>query len=499
MRQTVAELGLPDEEWPMHAERTHSPTNHAPPRPIAPPPRPNGGSSSPSGSPRPRRQIEHIDHVRGGQYLPVASGGTLRECSTGGSSLGTRIRQVRQSAASGCGCARAILIPPHCSSLAVVVFAVVAVALPRALASQQRVEGDRGTSIRLVRELAIGADLAGPEYEFSAVGGLAVAHSGSVYVAAYEGAAPQIRKFDVAGHYRGAVGRAGAGPAEYRSVDGIAVVGDSVLVIYDRLNGRVTVFDTLGAYRSSFRASSGSFWYNYFAVLSDGSIGVRARARAAGPAGELIGSVFVLYRLDGALVDSVAVPPEEPGGIAMADPSSGPRWAFPMTTVFAVLPGGGIATAHTSRYRVEVAPAHGRPFAIERNAGAIPLEGSEREEWEAVVRKTDPRARVTIPTHKPFMRSLLADADGRIWVDLYTRATRYPRSADPEIARRHTLTWEEHKAYDVFDQRLAYLGRLDLAPFTRMVAAQRNRVWVVEEAQSGFRLLVRYRMLFPAG
>jgi hypothetical protein len=279
----------------------------------------------------------------------------------------------------------------------------------------------------------------------------------------------------------------------------MAVVGDTVLVVYDRANGRVTLFDTLGTYRSSFRVSGGSFWHNYFAVFLDGSIGVRARARASGPNGELIGSVFVRYRLDGAVVDSLTVPPEEPGGVAIGDPSVGPRWAFPMTTVFAVLPDGGVATAHTSRYRVEVAPASGRRFTIERSANAIPLEGSEREEWEAVVRMVHPRWDVTIPTHKPFMRRLFADADGRIWVEVYTRANRYGRSADPAIAQRQTLTWEEHNAYDVFDQRGAYLGRVDLAPFSRMVAVLANRVWVVEKAENGFRVLVRYRMLFPTG
>lgn len=251
-------------------------------------------------------------------------------------------------------------------------------------------------------------------------------------MAAYLGTAVQIRKYDRAGRYLGTVGQTGAGPGEYRSVDGIAVVGDSALVVYDRLNGRVTVFDSLGGYRSSFRAPGGSFWDNYFAVFSDGSIGVRARARASGPNGDLIASVLLRYRLDGAGVDSVPVPPEAPGGIAIGDPSVGKRWAFPMTTVFAVLPDGGVAAAHTSRYRVEVTPADRRPFAIESNA--IPLEGSERDEWEALVRMAGPPSHVTIPTHRPFMRSLLADADGRIWVALYTRATWCERSPDPAIA-----------------------------------------------------------------
>lgn len=51
----------------------------------------------------------------------------------------------------------------------------------------------------------------------------------------------------------------------------------------------------------------------------------------------------------------------------------------------------------------------------------------------------------------------------------------------------------------MFDRRGACLGRLDLAPSTKMVAVLGNRIWVVEKAESGFRVPVRYRMVFPTG
>ncbi len=375
--------------------------------------------------------------------------------------------------------------------------ALLAAAPVRHLLAQQPVP-DGSPRIALVREQAIGADRPGPEYEFSGIGEVAAARSRAVYVAAYEGASAQLRKYDASGRFRGAIGRLGAGPGEYRSAEGVALVRDSVLVVYDRRNGRVTLFDTSGPYRSSFRVPAVMFWHNYFAVFSDGTIGVRERAGAPPADRRLLASVFVRYRLDGAAVDTIAVPAEELGGVVILDPSVGARPAFPMTTVFAVLPDGGIATAHTSRYRIEVAPAHARPFVIERDVEAVPLEGSEREEWQASVRMaSDPP--VTIPARKPFIRRLLADGDGRIWVEVYVRATRYPRSADPAIARRQTLTWEEHNAYDVFDRRGAYLGRVDLAPSTRLAAIVGDRIWVVEKDEDGFRILVRYRMRFPNG
>lgn len=383
-------------------------------------------------------------------------------------------------------------------TMVVALFLVIAVGPPRALACQQRADGDRSGGIRLIRELAIGADQGGPEYEFTAIGQTAGAHSGSVYVSAYDGSVVQVRKYDASGHFRGTVGRTGAGPGEYRSVDGMVVVGDSVLVVYDRGNGRVSLFDTAGVYRSSYRVSGGNFWHKFFAAFTDGSIGVRARVVTSGQNAGGVRSLYIRHRLNGEILDSISVPLQEEGGFATAGPSFGVRWAFPSTTVFALLPRGGIATAHTSRYRVEVVPAEGRPFTIVRDARPIPLEGGEREEWEAQVGRANavapPDRRVTIPREKPIIRDLFADAEGRIWVDLYTQAT---QAASATTVRRPTLTWWEHNAYDVFDERGGYLGRIDLAPSSRLVAVLGNRVWVSEHTEDGFYVLVRYRMSPP--
>jgi hypothetical protein len=133
-----------------------------------------------------------------------------------------------------------------------------------------------------------------------------------------------------------------------------------------------------------------------------------------------------------------------------------------------------------------------------RDATPIPLESGEREEWVAVVEQVQaaapPGRRVTIPREKPIIRDLLADGEGRIWVDLYTQATR-PASA--AIDRRATLTWWEHNAYDVFDERGGYLGRIDLPPSARLVAVLGSRIWVSERTEEGFYDLVRYRMSPP--
>ena len=357
-----------------------------------------------------------------------------------------------------------------------------------------RVEAPR---IELVRELVIGADSVRPEYQFTAIGYVAATHSGSIFVTG--GLSEPIRKYHRTGRYRGSIGRVGSGPGEYRLLEGMAVVADTLLVVFDWGNGRLVVFDTSGAYRRTFRAPSGTFSspFQAFAAFGDGTVGVRVRTIGGWNGEGGTPSVFVRYRPDGTLVDSIRVPAEAVAGIATGSPLVGWRWAFPATTVFALLPSGGVAVAQTTKYSIEVTPPAGRPFTIERETVRMPIEGGEREEWEAMARMaaSGPRPQtVSIPRHKPIIRGLFADLDGRLWVDLYTRADHFEPTAPARPGRSPGLTWWEHNAYDVFDQRGAYLGRVDLPAWTRLVTVVGTRVWLAEQTEDGDRVLVRYEM-----
>ena len=375
---------------------------------------------------------------------------------------------------------------------------VLALGLPAGVAGQQAREGGTGAGrIQLVRELAIGTDPSGPEYEFAGIGPAAVSSSGSLFVSVADGGEMPIRKYDELGRYLGRIGRTGSGPGEYRGVEGMAVVGDTLLVVLDRRNGRVTVFDTGGAYRRSFPAV-GTHALKEFAAFNDGTIAVRAivgqapsgRARAA-----LYG--FIRYHLDGEVVDSIRVPSDDMESRVMVVRGLGYRRPFQATTVFALLPRGGIATARSTTYRIQVAPDRGPSYLIERDVQPIPLEGRERREWEGMQAMSSAGERSPLPRHKPFIRDLFADAEGRIWVDLYTEATPRVPEPGPGLARRPEMTMFEHNAYDVFDERGRYLGRVDLPPSSRLLAVRGDRAWVSEEADSGFYVLVRYRLRMP--
>lgn len=352
----------------------------------------------------------------------------------------------------------------------------------------------------MARELLIGANPSGPEYEFAGIWLTAVTGSGSIFVS--DGAQGRIRKFDGSGRYRGEIGRIGSGPGEYRDIVGMATDGDSLLAVFDRANGRVALFDTAGAYRRSFRVSGGGFLPSRaFASFSDGLVAVRSRVTTPPPTADGVSSVFVRYRLNGEIVDSIRVPPEDVRGMVMVTRDLGPRWVFPDAAVFALLPGGGIATARTTAYRINVARPRTPTFVMERAAEPVPLEGEERDEWQALMRFVAGGSSGSdipvIPRRKPIIRELFADVEGRIWVSLYTQASRRDVAASETAERRPSLTWEEHNAYDLFDGSGRYLGRVDLRPSSRMLAVRGDRVWVSEVTEQGEIVVVRYRMRMP--
>lgn len=153
-----------------------------------------------------------------------------------------------------------------------------ALALPVSLAGQQAPRTATGSGgITLVHELAIGTDTAGPDYEIVDIGHAAPLCSGSVFVSVMDGIGVLIRKYDHSARFRCAIGRSGSGPGEYRDTEGLAVVDDSLLVVSNRGNGRMVLFDTAGAFRRTFRVSGyGGGPIKMLAFFTDGTFAVRA-------------------------------------------------------------------------------------------------------------------------------------------------------------------------------------------------------------------------------
>jgi hypothetical protein len=287
----------------------------------------------------------------------------------------------------------------------------------------------------------------------------------------------------------------------------ITLVREMVIGSQHARDSSYDVFDTSGTFRHSFRVPGGGYFsHKGFQSFLDGTIGVRVPTHTGtARAGGLLGSAYVRFSLDGAVRDTIAVPDEEVTPLLIRSPNLSARSPYTEHSVFAVLPSGAVAAATSSVYRVEVRhPGPRGPLVIERRVRPLPLTAAERQEWSALLRVAAERSggRVRpaeLPRNKPLIRDLYADGDGRLWVQLYTAATRRSMAAGGSGRAQSApgLTLWEHDAFDVFDSQGACLGRVDLPHFSKVVAVAGDRIWVATESEHGGSMIVRYRLELP--
>ncbi len=352
--------------------------------------------------------------------------------------------------------------------------------------------------LSLTTEITIGQADGPPEYAFGQLGYMAVSAKGNFFLFDFQDS--QIRRYDPAGRFVGLVGRSGAGPGEYRQVLGMAVQGDSVLLVYDPSNRRITVFDTSGAYRRTIATPRGTFFGpKAFYLDQAGLVYVRGGLLNSPMEGFGIPSQYFRMRIDGGIRDSILIPAERGPRAFMLITADGGRESFPQRNIFTLLPTGDLLTANNEVYRFEVRTARFGSHTIERPTTPIAVAGEERDQWEAFARyfaTRDPGAsqHYEIPRTKPAFRDIFADPSGRIWVNLYTKAGKRKIPPRPAGDVRPLLTIREVNVYDLFDLRGRYLGQLSLPPQSVLMAVSGDRIWVRTEAEGGEHILTRYRI-----
>lgn len=368
-------------------------------------------------------------------------------------------------------------------------FAIVALVQPSLVAKP----------LTLTPELKIGQADGPPEYAFGQLGYMAVTSNGTFFLYDYQDT--QIRRYNAAGRFLGLVGRSGGGPGEYRQIMGMAVQGDSVLLVYDPGQRRMTVLDTSGIYRRSFPFQrSALFGPKAFFVDQAGMAYIRGGLPQAPIEGLGIPSQFFKVGVDGSIRDSIPVPAERgPPRPFILQTADGGRENFPQKYIFTLLPSGEMVTANTGTYRFTVTTARFGTNIVERTFTPIPVTGEERDQWEAFARYFSTREGqqlpvAEIPRVKPAFRDIFADPSGRIWVNLYTRAEKRNIPPRPAGDKRPLLTMREINVYDLFDLRGRYLGQLSLPPQSMIMAVTGDRIWVKTEAEGGEFILTRYRI-----
>lgn len=313
--------------------------------------------------------------------------------------------------------------------------------------------------------------------------------------------------FDSTGALVRRIGRRGSGPGEFGQNNGMVVLEDGRLALWDSQNARVSFFTPRGDFVSSWVVAAGFSTGNGLSTDRSGQI-YTTRPVTPRRDGEILGRMG-LRRFDaaGALTDSL-IPPDLPwtrvvyvasreGNTSATGPAHAPRFIWQWH------PAGHFVSVSTERYVIE-SSRPGRALRIERDAPPIEVSDAERAIDEARItfqlRNVDPAWKFTgppIPSQKPPVVGLNLARDGRIWVRVSVPSVEIPES-ELEAAQENRPPPRRHRdasvSYEVFEADGRFAGRVELPSRATWMQADGNRVWFIDRDDDGLPAVVRARI-----
>lgn len=359
-------------------------------------------------------------------------------------------------------------------------------------------QGRWGTDVRLVEDLRIGVLEGEPEYMFGRVGDLAVGRDGSIYVV--DRSVPEIRQYDAEGQFVRRIGAEGQGPGEYGLIEGIEVLPDGRLAIWDPRHRRLTVYSADGRYQDSWLVPSGLHGSRTFGIDHAGHYYVMKtffdedqppQEDKVWPKG------FLKVASGGAVLDTIPLP-SNPGDGFVLYGSEGPMYNFAQRFRYAWSPLGYLVAGHNRTYSFDLLRPDEPVLRIVRDAEPVRLKAEERDQWRAWGAYFSKRSGKTysLPSTKPAFRDIYVGDEGRIWVDRYAEAVRRePRPRDDDRPERLPLTWRQPRTFDVFEPDGVFLGTVIGPPETWLVRWRGEYVWGVERGPSDEPYVVRFRIV----
>jgi hypothetical protein len=368
-----------------------------------------------------------------------------------------------------------------------------------------------GAAVRLIDDGAIGKLDDPSAHTLGVIEHVAIRGDGDLFV--YDAADTVVRQFNGRGHLVRTIGRSGHGPGEFERVRGIGLTRARTLVVWDIGNARITLFDSLGKYRTSHQVLGGVDEANAFALDPDGISYVKAMSGPRSASGR-VGATrcssgqwsrsFVRISEKGVTSDAIplncADPPFEPLVLPLPE---GPRSPFTEDVTRFVRSDGAVVEANNTRYALHLRDARGKAMRVEHGVAPTPVTAAERTQWQEWARyleaeelKRGIRHQFNqIPRNKPFFRAIFADNDSRMWVDRYVSALRQPVSTR---AGQPPIVWREPVTYDLLAADGHLLATIQPPAMTRLLAAQGDTVWGVRQGEQGEEYLVRFRIERPA-
>lgn len=338
----------------------------------------------------------------------------------------------------------------------------------------------------------------------------AASPDGGLYV--WDGTIRELRKYDSEGQFVRQVGRVGQGPGELQEPFGMTVLPNTDLAVWDAPQGRVTVFDSSGVYRYSWRAYSNLLGTDGLKADTAGNllllVSLDTPGKAVGAASRE--GLERHERLSGRVIDTIAAPISDHVAALRVETKHGSstiRVPYSTKTRWSYGPDGSIAAGDGSSYAIDVYRPGEAPARIVRALPAVAIDHDERRDIEerllAIAHRQDPSFRWSsspVPTRKPLFSDLRFDNAGRLWV---RRSVPSVRLADkPERSVRSggvpSPRWREPVVYDLFDPTGSYMGYVSIPTNATLLLSERDGVWLVERDSVDVPSIVRYRLALSA-
>ena len=326
-------------------------------------------------------------------------------------------------------------------------------------------------------------------------GTLGLDGAGRLYVV--DGKPAVIKIYDSTGAFLRTIGREGSGPGEFK-VGFLAVRGGHV-VVHDPMQSRTSLFDTAGAYVTSWKSSC-CYWGNIFIDQSD-----RVYIPTFDPpdsAGKSRGRAFTRYSLEGKLIDTLFVALHEDqgknwefrkkgkDGKSMSTMSS--SVPFTPVAVETYHPEGGFMIAWSADYRIVRSPKGSdttriisRPWTPDPVPTALRQARVDEMVKSATNMVGESEARATVrlddvPTKAPAFTALTVDGAGY-------------------LGARHLIGSDSAQVtYDIFNPLGAWLGTLRIPQAVseyggHLITA--TDIYTTSEADDGRPIIVRLKII----
>jgi hypothetical protein len=348
-----------------------------------------------------------------------------------------------------------------------------------------------GDSVALLPEVRIGLGDGADPYVFGRIEQLAVGPDGDIYV--FDASVPVLRRYDSAGRFVGAIGRAGAGPGEYRDASGLGVTRAGTVLLYDVGNARIDRYSRTGDPQPAWPV--GAQYYTGQAFVLDTSGGAYVKVLLSNPRlDEEWETGYVHVDSGGLMRDTIAAPTHRRvsrRGRMQLDPSY--EW-----TVDAL---GQAVGGFNAGYPFEVSGS-GKVTRIGRDAGRIRFAPEEHSQLTALFNYrqpgTSPPPPTAVPEYKVAWERISPMPDGRFWVRVSVPSVHLAADEifrDARDPARPPVSWRMPSAYDVFERDGTFLGQVTFPGRAVVAHADGKHAWVVAAGPEDEPVVVRYRVV----